>query len=914
MRRLLLYGVVILTSYYSSANNLSRVYELANTCQKVSFYDNRSRSIKTDTYYFKPSSLGAFMIYKKGLVALYEGRLLWKPVAVTRNTDDVVIWIPETIGNKFILKNKKTGRYLQWNTSWWVWLPWVHEWGSTKNISSATKFTFDTVKNCESFPEISVNANGEVKKGPNPDGTVYGMADIHDHFLSDGSMSNIIFAGKSYSPYGVYDAFSCYDNHGKKGLSLAKLLEHQSTEETSLFENLINGYFFGLIELHDPYAYPNLNHYPSYSDISHQKGYYQWLNRARLGGLRILTLLSTASPSISKATNQALLKFLLPYFSPGIQIHDGLTGMEEHAIVMNKLHQLINYVDAQEGGPGKGWLKIAYTPEEARKIANNGNLAIIVGAELPDFIDCTEKSAPCSRAYIASQLDLLYKDGVRVVFPVHHYDNQFSGSNIFQGGIELLSMLDKNKPINYQGSENGEYIPEYHQENNAYLAKLILGFFGYDIANGLPKLPKDENGEFFTGYENSKGLTETGSILIEELIKRGMMIDLSHMSQPASRQAMKILDTYNYPPIFSHSSLHNKNEYIYEKGGTISPTLEDGINKEGKECLATSSSLIEVFNALGDVSEKHNGLRSATFSSDFLGTLIGVGPRFNPMYKLCDANSGTPMRYPFTSYDGAIRFEKQVSGNKTYDQNTDGMVHIGMLPDVIEDMRIQPNAAGALKALFNGAEEYIRIWEKCNSSSSLKTDKKIYTNISTKNSPNLKSIQMNKKTVINGLPIALLDQNTVSKNLENMQSNPQIVTMIQEKFDIDITEISTNDIISTLKEAYNITETQINNSAIHNNIKNFDSKEEIAPIYSTPEISIYPTVFNNQINVVSKEVLKNINVTITDLSGKIIFNKTFKNLKNESLDNFKSLSSGVYIVYLKNDKDNFETSFKIVKP
>src|SRR3546814_7781502 len=57
------------------------------------------------------------------------------------------------------------------------------------------------------------------------------------------------------------------------------------------------------------------------------------------------------------------------------------------------LYQLQDYVDAQEGGPGKGWFRIVSSPADARKVINDGKIAVVPGlrsdehtSELPSLM------------------------------------------------------------------------------------------------------------------------------------------------------------------------------------------------------------------------------------------------------------------------------------------------------------------------------------------------------------------------------------------------------------------------------------------------------------------------------------------------------------------------------------------------
>src|SRR3712207_8302101 len=46
-----------------------------------------------------------------------------------------------------------------------------------------------------------------------------------------------------------------------------------------------------------------------------------------------------------------------------------------------RIDELIEYIDAQSGGPGKGWMRIVRDPFEARRALNEGKLALVLGIE-----------------------------------------------------------------------------------------------------------------------------------------------------------------------------------------------------------------------------------------------------------------------------------------------------------------------------------------------------------------------------------------------------------------------------------------------------------------------------------------------------------------------------------------------------
>ena len=61
------------------------------------------------------------------------------------------------------------------------------------------------------------------------------------------------------------------------------------------------------------------------------------------------------------------------------------------------------------------------------------------------------------------------------------------------------------------------------------------------------------------------------------------------------------------------------------------------------------------------------------------GTAFGSG---------CSEPRENPVTYPFESVGGDVQFTQPKLGERTLDFNTEGMVHIGLVPELIEDAKI----------------------------------------------------------------------------------------------------------------------------------------------------------------------------------------------------------------------------------
>ena len=54
-------------------------------------------------------------------------------------------------------------------------------------------------------------------------------------------------------------------------------------------------------------------------------------------------------------------------------------------------------------------------------------------------------------------------------------------------------------------------------------------------------------------------------------------------------------------------------------------------------------------------------------------------------------------------------------GERTIDFDTEGMVHVGLLPELLQDARSDAISDDDLEPLFRSAEGYVRMWEAAES-------------------------------------------------------------------------------------------------------------------------------------------------------------------------------------------------------
>lgn len=188
---------------------------------------------------------------------------------------------------------------------------------------------------------------------------------------------------------------------------------------------------------------------------------------------------------------------------------------------------------------------------------------------------------------------------------------------------------------------------------------------------------------------NTRGLTSLGEYAVRGLMKRHMMLEVDHMSVKAADQAFDVLESESYPGVISSHSWMDLGwtERLYKLGGFATQYMSGS---------AAFSSEARRTDALREKYQVGYG-----YGTDMNGVGGWPGPR--------GGDTPNPVKYPFRSTDGGSVIDKQTTGERTWDFNTDGAAHYGMVPDWIEDIRIV-GGQEVVDDLFTGAESYLRTW------------------------------------------------------------------------------------------------------------------------------------------------------------------------------------------------------------
>ncbi|NNL66720.1 MAG: hypothetical protein HKP30_10785, partial [Myxococcales bacterium] len=390
-------------------------------------------------FFLKPSGLGrylfrddgAFYLVSDGSDLLRQDELLSDVLLVDDTFQSEAEWALEHSireAGRFQLRHVKSGRYLATT-------------GLGDGAADAASIALHAAEGCAEFPEIGTDAEGRVTTKTFEDGTLFGFVDTHSHILSNFAFGGGgIFHGAPFHPLGVEHALAdCATYHGIEGrqdlfgfvfdggiddIDLTALIFSLATGETPGFNHATAGW-------------PDFTEWPDAVHRStHQMQYYKWIERAYLGGLRLVVQHAT--------TNEEICNLLaLGGIQPVRYACEDMVAVDR---IIDETYAMQDYIDAQEGGPGKGWFRIVTTPEKARRVIANGKMAVVLGIEASDLFDCylvpPEGATACNEQDVLDRLDQYHARGVRALFPVHKYDNGFSAGDGDKGIIELGNIVN----------------------------------------------------------------------------------------------------------------------------------------------------------------------------------------------------------------------------------------------------------------------------------------------------------------------------------------------------------------------------------------------------------------------------------------------------------------------------------------
>lgn len=396
--------------------------------------------------------------------------------------------------------------------------------------------------------------------------------------------------------------------------------------------------------------------WPRWDTIAHQQAWEGWLNKARQGGMSLVM--------VSLVSNEFLCK-ALPY--------QNLKRPCDEMMDVDVQLQMARDFDARTD-----WAEIALSPAHARQIISQGKLAMVLSIESSKLFGTKDWRA---------ELNRVYSLGVRSLQPVHQLDNRFGGAAPHNAIFQVAQFL-----------ENCHIDTDCGLTGNGFT-------LGFDV---------DAN------CKNTKGLTADGKALVQEMMNKGMLIDMAHMSEKSVQDAYALSQGRTYYPLYiSHGHFREvmnpalaANEkttpswvirYVRQTGGMFGlRTAHDETRNYNRtpvanNCQGSTRSLAQAYEF------GRQGLKvNMGFGADLNGFIQQTRPRFGD-FGACSAG--------FRAEADAQEEQQRVSGPPPLGTDFDvyGLAHVGLLPDLVKDLKqLGVNTTG----LEGSSENFIRMWER----------------------------------------------------------------------------------------------------------------------------------------------------------------------------------------------------------
>ena len=534
------------------------------------------------------------------------------------------------------------------------------------DTADAGEFAFEEAEGCPAFPEVETNVSGNPSTGATFFGETRGLLDAHMHMMAFEFLGGRAHCGKPWDRFGAPAA-------------LVDCPDHEPGGAGAVLENTLWG---DPTHTHDTTGWPTFKDWPHWRSLTHEQSYYKWTERAWRGGLRLY---------VNLLVDNAVLCEIYPYKRNSCNEMDGVR------LQARRIYELQDYIDAQSGGPGKGFLRIVKTPFEARKVINEGKLAVVLGIEVSKLFDCGEQNdqPECTTEQIDQNLEAVHQMGVRDMEIVNKFDNALGGVAGDEGQTGVVTNTGNRYETGHfwdMQTCHDHSDPNAHDRNQTSISGegrdqlvggILQNFLPPSVAPVYPAPP----------HCNTRGLTGLGEHLVRRMIDKKMIIDPDHLSVKARNQLLNVVESKRYSGLVSSHSWSTPESLprVYKLGGVITPYA------------GASTKFVEEWRRLEQMPKDPRFYFGVGYGAD----MNGFGKQGPPRP---DA-AANPVRYPFKSFDGKQTIDKQKSGERVYDINVDGVSHYGLYPDWVEDLRMLAGDE-IVEDMARGSEAYLQMWER----------------------------------------------------------------------------------------------------------------------------------------------------------------------------------------------------------
>jgi hypothetical protein len=451
-------------------------------------------------------------------------------------------------------------------------------------------------------------------------------------------------------------------------------------------------------------GYPNFPTWPTWDDLFSQKMYYTWIKRSYQGGLRVMVALAVNSKLLADMTS-----------GPG----DGPD--DDKASGDLQITEIQSFV-----GRHSDFMQVANSSSDIQNIVSQNKLAVVIGVELDNIGDLVSNQSACipnvtgtgyqSPCPLVQEVDRLYAEGVRYIFPIHLVDNPIGGSATYQDLFNVANVYEEGGgyPLGCATTDDNityAYTPPSSLTTIGAFVKL-----GTNTPGIPPAFPPCNNNQ--KGNVNTMGLSAAGQQAIQEMMNKHMLIDIDHMSEASAKMTISLAlahQPYPYPLNSGHNGIRGMgtppfSERSFTVGNYGSIGKLHGMSGVGSAKMTADQWLAmytKVIQAMGPGA-------SAGFGTDINGMEFAMPPRCSTQLSSGQCpNPISNVQYgtgTFSPCPAVTLLPMSTEGNGKWDYNKVGVAHYGMLPDFLQDVASQIGGCAVVGNMNDGAQYFYETW------------------------------------------------------------------------------------------------------------------------------------------------------------------------------------------------------------
>ena len=458
----------------------------------------------------------------------------------------------------------------------------------------------------------------------------------------------------------------------------------------------------------------------------HQQMYLEQVRRAHGAGLRLI---------VACAVNNELL---------ADAYHGCRPGNSDEAAIDRQLTAIAQWVDQNWT-----WMALVRSPWEARAAVEQEKLAVVMGIEVDSIAGATmRREGQLSPADAQKIVDRWWARGVRLIHPVHLADNALGGAALYDARFNcLIHYLNQKHASGLTRPWYGDAVPASANGPDRDVRFLLssadqLLTWAYGV---VKKDPYPDYAQLCgsVGHVNRRGLSEAGEAFVRRMMRRGMLVDVEHMSARSFRDTLSIARAERYPVFSTHTllrdlavkrspeepfrrgcateAMRSREDLLLlkEVGGYLGLGAHAGLAAEGADRIEGSANWAAAFRyAVSEI-----GFDTVAIGTDMNGFAEAPGARFRRGLSGLEPRRREdrvrPLVYgsdPLPTGNGTL--ERARLGIREYDLNVDGVCHYGMLPDLLLDVALSIGDGAypsfrSLDPLLHSADGFIRVWQRC---------------------------------------------------------------------------------------------------------------------------------------------------------------------------------------------------------